>query len=70
MVWTLLLPGGASTGELDWERSRARPRMLAKLTVWPLDNCRNSSSEIVSRSAGQPDALAALTCTQRQPSAS
>ncbi len=56
-------PSWASAGECDWERSLARLRTAARFTVWPLDSCRNSSSEMVSRSAGQPDALAALTCT-------
>ena len=36
--------------------------MLDRLTVWPLDSCLNNSSEMVSRSAGHPLALAALTC--------
>lgn len=30
-------------------------------TVWPLDSCLNSSSLMVSRSAGHPPALAVLT---------
>ena len=39
----------------------AAPRMLDRLTVWPADSCRKSSSEMVSKSAGRPEALAALT---------
>ncbi len=39
----------------------AAPRMLDRLTVWPAESCRKSSSEMVSRSAGRPEALAALT---------
>ena len=65
-IFRVRLPGGLSGGERDWEPSRARPRMAARFTVWPLDSCRNSSSEMVSRSAGQPEALAALTCAQHQ----
>ena len=34
----------------------------ATFTVWPFDSCLKSSSLIVSRSAGQPPALAVLTC--------
>ena len=44
----------------------ALSRTADRFTVCPAESCRKSSSEMVSRSAGRPDALAALTWPQAQ----
>ena len=57
--------GGSAGAAMRAPVLAALPRTADRLTVWPADSCLKSSSEMVSRSAGRPDALAALTCRRQ-----